>query len=446
MDIALAIAGLASAAADPAVRAQSLTSLHPPATRTVKATPATLLGMAEDLVRGGRGDEAERLLTLLSDDPNMDVRNEARFRRAKMLVQRGASRDAALLLRRVLDESPHAAPVRLHLAQLLDHLGDKDAAWRELRAAQAGRLPPAVARLIDRYSEALRAARRSGATIEIALAPDSNMNRATRGDTLGTVIGDFAIAEESKAKSGTGLSLRGQAFGRHPIGLADGNLLLRVNALADIYPRKAFNEVALSIAAGPELKVGRNRLNAEVELAQRWLGQEPFMRWASVGATWTQPLDRRTQARLSASSALVDNQLSDLHDGKAFSAKLSLERALTTNLGLILSLGGDRQNLEERAYSTKAWKTGATLWRDVGRATVTAGVEIGRLRADERLALFPDRRSDRSSRLSFAAVFRQVQLQGLAPVTRLIVERNRSSVEYYDYKRTRMEFGVVRAF
>jgi hypothetical protein len=223
-------------------------------------------------------------------------------------------------------------------------------------------------------------------------------------------------------------------------------LLLRVIALADIYKKKEFNDVALAIAAGPELEFGRNRINAELELAQRWLGQEPYMRSASVGATWSRPLDSRTRARLSASTAFIDNQLSDLQDGNVYSAKLSVERALTSSLGVVLTLSADRQSLDEPAYSTKAWRTGVTLWRDVGRATVTFGAEIGRLKADERLALLPERRADRSSRFSVGTVFRQLQFRGFAPVTRLVVERNRSTIQLYDYKRTRTELGIVRAF
>ena len=79
-------------------------------------------------------------------------------------------------------------------------------------------------RLIDRYSEALRAARPAGASFEIALAPDSNINRATRSDTLGTIFGDFDISKDSKARSGTGLSLRGQAYRRLSIGGGDSLL------------------------------------------------------------------------------------------------------------------------------------------------------------------------------------------------------------------------------
>jgi len=35
---------------------------------------------------------------------------------------------------------------------------------------------------------------------------------------------------------------------------------------------------------------------------------------------------------------------------------------------------------------------------------------------------------------------------GFAPVTRLVIERNRSTIEFHDFKRTRTEFGVVHPF
>jgi hypothetical protein len=78
--------------------------------------------------------------------------------------------------------------------------------------------------------------------------------------------------------------------------------------------------------------------------------------------------------------------------------------------------------------------------------TFTAGLEYGKLHADERLQLFPDRRSDRYSRLSIGATFRQLQFRGFAPVARFSIERNRSTVGFYDYRRTRTEMGFVRAF
>ncbi len=190
------------------------------AQQRVVATAADLFNLAERLASRGATEQAATILTALSDDPNVDVRNEAQFRHSKLLESSGDSTSAAVLLRRILDEKPRAAPVRLELAQLLDRLGDKGGAWRQIRAVQSAGLPPAVARLVDRYSEALRAQRPFGASFEIALAPDSNINRATRSDTLGTVLGDFKIDKASKARSGTGVSLNAQAYRR--IGLSGG--------------------------------------------------------------------------------------------------------------------------------------------------------------------------------------------------------------------------------
>lgn len=416
-----------------------------PSKRVVSATAADLFRFAEALNEQGRAGQAEQVLELLSQDPNADVRNEARYRRSKMLVSSGRQRDAALLLRRILDEKPEAAPVRLELAQLLDRMGDKEGAFREVRAVQAAGLPPAVARLVDRYSEALRAARPAGLSFEVAIAPDSNISRATRSDTLRTIFGDFEIDEDSKAKSGTGLSLHGQAFRRFAVP-GDHSLLVRASAFADLYRRSRFNDVAFDLAAGPELQWGRNRLTLEAGTTLRWYGQKPYQRSARIGATWTKPLGSRTQLRVGGSTSLVDNRINDLQDGKAYSGNFSLERAISPTTGIALSLGADRQSLKDPGYSTTGWRGGLTAWREMGRMTMTVGVDLGRLHADERLTLFPQRREDRYSRLSIGASFRQLQWHGFAPVTRFSIERNRSTVEFYDYRRTRTEVGVVRAF
>jgi hypothetical protein len=92
------------------------------------------------------------------------------------------------------------------------------------------------------------------------------------------------------------------------------------------------------------------------------------------------------------------------------------------------------------------WRTSLIAWRDIGRSTFTLEAEYGRLRADDRLILLPDKRSDRYCRLSIGATLRRFSFGGFAPVTRISFERNRSTVEFYDYKRTRTEFGISRAF
>jgi hypothetical protein len=401
--------------------------------------------LAELIAAKGDFEGARKIYEALEHNRDSDVRAEARFRDAKLLVQMKQTSTAAVRLRQILDEKPGATGVRLELASLLDQLGDKEGAWRQIRAAQAAGLPPAVARLVDRYSEALRAQRAFGASFEFALAPDTNINRATRSDTLGTVLGDFEIGKEGRAKSGTGLSLHAQAFRRLPLG-SDANLLFRVNGYGDLYRETQFNDIAADIAAGPELSLGRDRLQLEVGATQRWFGQKPFVRSARVAGTFAHQLGIRTLLRLNGSAAVLDNQMNDLQDGKVFSGQLGLERALSPTTGLAASFAVDRQSLRDPGYATTGWRAGVTGWHDMGRLTLTAGAEFGRLHADERLSLFPNRREDRFMRWSLGATFRQLQFGGFAPVARLSIERNRSSIAFYDYRRTRTEVGFVHAF
>jgi len=122
------------------------------------------------------------------------------------------------------------------------------------------------------------------------------------------------------------------------------------------------------------------------------------------------------------------------------------ERALSPELLVATNAGFDRFEATDDAYSTRGWNAGLSAYRNVGRMTLSAGVDVGRLRADDRLALLPKARKDRLTRISFSAVVRRFTFAGFAPVTRLIIERNRSTVEFYDYRRVRTEFGISRAF
>jgi outer membrane protein len=299
---------------------------------------------------------------------------------------------------------------------------------------------------VRRYSEALRSHRSFGATFELAIAPDSNISRATRSDTLQTIFGDFVIDEASKARSGTGLALSGVVYRRLALGSSAHDLLLRASGFGDLYRRSRFDDVALDLAAGPELRLGSNQVNLEFGATQRWYGLKPFTRSLRLGATWTRPLGVRTQLRLTGGVARIDNHLNDLQDGKDYSAGLALEHSLSPTLGIGINLAADRLAAKDAGYSTKGWKAGVLAWRELGRATITAEAEVGRLRADDRLVLLPNKRSDRYSRFAIGATFRQFGFGGFSPVARLVIERNRSSIEFYDYRRTRTEFGVTRPF
>jgi outer membrane protein len=417
-----------------------------PSRQTVQLTPEQMLGLAAQAQERGDTATARAAYRALANNPNEEIRVEAMFRHGKLLVQTGRLQEGALLLRQVVDYRPQATAARLELAKTLDLLGDKDGAWREMRALQASGLPIEVARMVDRYSEALRAARPVGASFEIAVAPDTNINRSTKSDTLGTVLGEFDIDDDSKATSGIGLSLHGQAYRRFALGKGTHNLLVRASGAADLYKKSDYDDIALDLAAGPELQFGKGRVNIEAAATGRWYGLEPYMRSVRLSTSLIRPLGRKMQVQLIGSVGISDYKLNDLQDAKTYLGRAKFERALSPNTGVALNLSAFRNSAEDPGYSTTEWRSAVLGWRDVGRATFTAEAQYGRLQADERLILFPDKRSDRYYSFSLGTTFRRFTFGGFAPVTRITFERNKSSVEFYDYKRTRTEFGVTRAF
>lgn len=414
--------------------------------RTVRVVSAAkVLAFAERALRNGDLAAAEVAFRALFADPAPAVRAEARFRLAKMISSVGRTPEAAVLLRRILDDHPEAAPARLELAALLNSLGDEDSALRELRALRSAELPLAVARFVDRISASLQASKPFGVQMEVALAPDSNINRATRSDTLGTIFGDFTFDEDAKRKSGVGAAVRGLVHRRLPLG-ENISLVARASTELNLYRDKRFNDISSELSAGPEFRVSGTRLTAEVGVGQRWYGMEPYQRQLRLSGSAGRPLGAVSQGRVDASLRWSDNFINDLQDGRGLTVRGRYERVLLPIMSLGGSVTADRFKARDDAYSTRSWTAGLTSHRDIGRMTVSFGAEIGRLKADERLAILPEARKDRLTRFSLGAVFRQFTVGGFAPTTRITFERNRSNVEFYDYRRTRTEFGVSRAF
>jgi outer membrane protein len=413
--------------------------------RTFKASAGQMLNLAQDLVRHGKTSDAETILDLLTRDPDPNVRNEARLRQALLLEGGGHNEAAAAVLRRILDDKPDATAVRFKLATMLQKMGHEDSALRELRALRTADLPPNVARFVDRLSASLQATKPLGFQIEFALAPDTNINRATRSDTLGTIFGDFTLDNGSQARSGVGAALRGFAQARHMLN-GDLALIARASGDATLYRHTKFNDIAVDLAIGPEWRIGRTRLSAEAGIGRQWYGMKPFQRSVRLSASAARPIDSVSLLRLDGSVRRIDNRFNDLQDGRGFSLRAHYERALSADLLVAANAGVDRFKARDAAYSTRGWNAGISVYRNVGRMTLSASVDVGRLKADDRLALLPKARSDRLTRFSLAAVVRRLTVAGFAPVTRLIIERNRSSVEFYDFKRVRTEFGISRAF
>ncbi|MES2442616.1 MAG: surface lipoprotein assembly modifier [Pseudomonadota bacterium] len=406
---------------------------------------AQLFEIADQAVAAGRPQDAEAIYRGLAHDPDVEIRNEARFRLALMLSLLGRHPDAAVELRAILDEKPGSPRVRLELARVLALAGEDAAARRELRQAQAGGLPAEVSHVVDQFANALRSRKPFGASLELALVPDSNINRATDAQTLDTIIAPLELSDDAREQSGLGARIAGQAFFRVPVG-AHLAIVPRVSGQGEFYRRKQFDDASASALIGLEWSPGRERFQLSGGGTYRWYGLEPYARTATASLNWQHPLSRRAQLSAALTAADTDYRLNDLQDGALFNAELGIERAFNARSGGGITLSATRQTARDPGYANVA--AGATLvtWRELGHTTAFATLTTRGLEADARLLLYPERRRDLLLGGSIGATFRGFKLRGFAPLVRVSYERNFSTVGIYDYRRLAASFGITRAF
>ena len=418
------------------------------------ASPATSLSLdaaqlfefAEESRAAGDFETAEKAYRALAQDPSVELRNEARFRLAMMLAdQLGNHREAAVLLRQILDEQPDVARVRVELARMQAMMGNLTEAAKELRAAQAAGLPPEVEKLVRFYASALASKKPFGASMELALAPDSNINRATRSDTLETVIGDFTLDENAQERSGVGLRLRGQAYVRQ--GLTKSvDLLARVNASGNFYRESDFDDYVVSLQAGPQFTSGSDRLSLSGTTAWRWFGRSPYSFSYGVTGDYRHPTGKRSQLRLDAGVIHTTDRLNRLRTTDRYSLAAGVDRAFSARFGGGLRVSGYRAVANDPGYSTTGGGIEAFLFREAGQTTLVASAGYDRLEADKRLFLYPERRVDDRFSTSLTGTFRSLRVLSFAPLVRVSYENNSSTVGIYDFERIAAEFGVTAAF
>lgn len=407
---------------------------------------AELFAAAERLLSEDRPADAAALLEALAADVDLQVRNEARFRLARLREKEGRRAEAAVLLRRILDEEPGAARVRLELARVLVLVGDEQGARQQLRQAQSAGLPADLSRVVDQFRTALRSRAPYGATFEIALAPDSNVNRATARQTLDAGPFPIELSDDARERSGLGIAMVGQAFARLPIA-TNLHILPRLGGTARLYRDGRFDDVGIDARVGIERTdstFGRLTLSGGHE--RRWFGGRRFNRSLVAALDWLRPVSRTAQLTIGASAARQRYRTSRAQDGSLYQVSAGYERALTQRTGLSLSLSGARQDAVDPGYAN--WSAGITAlgYVEVGRATVFATSTVRRLEADGRFFLFDTARREWLARHVVGATVRQATVAGFAPVVRLVIERNRSTVGLFDYRRVAAEIGITRAF
>lgn len=408
-------------------------------------TAAQVFDVAERLAGASRFAEAETLLKGLTRDPNPQYRAEARFRLAILREAQKDRRGAIEYLKALLDEQPNAPRPRLELARLLALEGDESAARRELRRAGAAGLPEDVARVVDRFSLALRSRRPVGGTFEVALAPDSNINRATTLQQVDTVVAPLLLSPDARAQSGIGVTLSGQAFARVDLS-PRATLLGRFSARADLYGKSRFNDVVATLAVGPEFQIGGARARPAAVATRRWFGGARFSDSYGGSLNLLKPLDRTSQ--LEAELTLLDNRFPGIpiQNGLLADVNLAYDKAFSPRFSGRIGARATRQDAREGFLANTSFAIDLLASRSFGKQLVFVQATATRLRADARDPLFGVAREDERLDLTIGMILRRFTVRGLAPLVRITRATSASTIPIFDFRRTRVEFALSREF
>jgi tetratricopeptide (TPR) repeat protein len=411
----------------------------------VRASAEQLFDAAEKLVAEGNTAGAEELLLALTQDPKPEYRAEARFRLAGLREVQGDREGAIRWLRELLAEQPDAKRARLELGRLLALTGDATGARRELARAQEVGLPADVARTVSRFSNLLGANKRRGGSIEITAGADSNVNRATSGRFVDTVIAPFELDADARRQSGVGITGAVEGYSRDK--LADGvNLLTRGGIHADLFAGKSrFNDIQLYAGTGPELASSAGRIRPALTVERRWFGGDVYSSGIGGALSWVSVPTSKSQIEIDASIVRQEIHDNDALDGTRYAAALTYDRALGSETTARLNLRGAILDAEENAEGVNQAYAQLILARDLGFANLFGDAGYTKTHGRGELQLFGTTRDDDRLDLGAGVVARRT-FSGFAPVLRLTHSRNWSNIEIYDFKRTRLDVGLTRQF
>jgi tetratricopeptide (TPR) repeat protein len=371
--MAIILAGLLTAAAIQPSDLQATAALSS-ASREISA--GEVFKMAEAFVAEGRLSDAETLLRGIIHDASLDYRSEGRFRLGGLRAAQGDLAGAIRWYRALLDEKPDAVAVRLELARIYMLTGSEAAARRELRRASAIGLPEDVLRVVDQFALALRSRRQLGGSLELNVAPDSNVNRATSAKTINTVLGPLVPDTNAKATSGIGLAIRAQGFWRSSDG--DSPILVRLSGQGDLYGRNQFNDVALSAAIGPELRRGGVRWRPALLNNRRWFGGDRYSEHRGATVNWLTNLSPTAQLEVEGMMAYGSYRRA-AQSGMVYDLSVNYDRAVGKNLSFRLKAGATRVEARDPGFATVSGTLGGIVARRLGGQTLLIDASLSRL-------------------------------------------------------------------
>lgn len=416
-----------------------------------RLTPDQLLAQVQALVAQARYAEARPLLAALAEAPGMKL--PFRFLSGYIAQQSNDLATAAHFYRAILVDDPGQTRVRLELARVMMLQGKPQSADRQFRLAeQDAELPPEIARTIRAARDVIRSRRAWSLSVDLGLAPDSNINNATSADSINVYLGGqqvpLTLDESARPRSGVGRTGSVDAGLRLPLGDA-AMMLVDADVVGTDYDGATYDDFAYEAAAGPELRLGgATRVRLQAVGAQRVFGNRVATRQAGLKGGVETMLSQRgrlgVQIDARRTAARFDGNFSGWQLGGYATYEHAIAKAMIASAGLFAR----RDALVASAYSSTEGGAIAGLGGELplGLNVALSGT-ASRARYDAPVAFFGTApRADWRYSLRATLGVRALRVAGLSPSATLTVSRIDSTVGYYSTTRARVRFALARYF
>ena len=236
----------------------------------------TLIEAARAALTAGALDDAELLLDGV--EPSAEHIDDLDFLYGTIALARGDWEAAIARFRAMLARDPTLVRVRLDLAlAYFQARQDGNAASHFRQALGAPDLPPAARDNALRFLDEIRRRRTWSVSTQVALAPDNNINAATRARIVELFGLPAELSEDARQTSGVGLSVN--VTGTHEAGISpDLRFRTSANVSTRTYRKRQFNNRTLTVRAGPRFLFERFDLRPALTLRARRLGGELYVR------------------------------------------------------------------------------------------------------------------------------------------------------------------------
>jgi tetratricopeptide (TPR) repeat protein len=418
----------------PCARAQD----EPP---TVNLTVEQAIELATELLEKGRLDPAERLIRRLRAAPDPPL--QVLFLSGHLKLARGDVAGAIEEFREILRRDPKAVRVRLDLALALYRARDYPAALYHFELALSTDLPPQAKANALRFVRDIRQ-RQSYWELNLAIVSDSNVNYATRATDVPIGEARFQLADNARAKTGTGLMVT--LSGRESFGPGLDNF---VNLYAEDtnFKGSRFDLFYGTLTLGHTFSFASHDVSFEAGGHYANWGERSLYDGyvAKLADNWRLRPDTLFTSSLEARE--LRYQDFGFLTGNQYAVNLDLTRALFGSTTIRFGASHIRQYAQDPGSAYNAPGARAEVQSELPRSlTVGMRVETYWFRYDAAPFPFDVVRHDRRALIELTLLRRDLRWRGFSP--KLVVGYNKgaSNIPLFEFDRSYVRVQLTRQF